>query len=303
MYLSRVLARKDISLKRRINIYFKVERVVELRDSTDKAKENVAKKANRLIKKGITKGSADKTREFLKGTGLGLSVEEFIMLRIFLMSFFGGGLYFIYENLMLMAFGITIGYILPKLWISRKRKQRIQKFNEQLPDMITAIIGSLRSGYSFQQALKTVVEEGELPVKEEIEQVLKETSCGISLEDALNNLYGRMPSSDLELMIQAVLIQRQVGGNLSIILETITKTIRERVKIQRQVKTLTSQGRMSGRVIGALPIALGFAIYLINPEYMNALFESTGGLIVLAGGAISSLIGFIIINRLTKIEV
>jgi tight adherence protein B len=112
-----------------------------------------------------------------------------------------------------------------------------------------------------------------------------------------------MPSNDLEMMIQTVLIQRQVGGNLASVLEIIVKTIKDRNKIQRQVKTLTAQGRLSGRVIGALPVVLGTAIYLINPGYINALFGNPAGIMIMSAGVVSGVIGFVLINKLTKIEV
>ena len=169
--------------------------------------------------------------------------------------------------------------------------------------MISTIVGSLRSGYSLPQSLKTVAEECDSPVKEEITYLLKEMSYGVTMEDALNNLNSRMPSEDLELMIQAVLIQRQVGGNLAGVLEIILKTIRDRIRIQGQIKTLTSQGRLSGKVIGALPIVIGGAIYLLNPEFMTPLFTNTLGRIMVTVGAVSGITGFILINKLTKIEV
>jgi tight adherence protein B len=169
--------------------------------------------------------------------------------------------------------------------------------------MISTIIGSLRAGYSFPQALKTVSEECESPVREEVILLLKEMSYGVTVEEALNNLNKRMPSNDLEIMIQAILIQRLVGGNLSTVLEIIVKTIRERNTLERQVQTLTSQGRLSGRVIGLLPVVIGLMIYLINPEYMVSFFTNIIGKILIAIGVMFGAIGFILINKLTKIEV
>jgi len=225
------------------------------------------------------------------------------MLKWFLAAILGGVLLFLFGSIYFLLPGGVIGYMLPKVWIKRKIKSRTEKFNEGLPDMIATIIGSLRSGYSFTQAFKTVVEECDAPVKDEIALLLKELNYGISMEDALNNLNHRMPSGDLELMIQAVLIQRQVGGNLAGILEIILGTIRERSRIQRQVQTLTAQGRLSGRVIGGLPVALGLMIYLINPEYIQVLFTNVIGKIIISIGVVSGIVGFILINKLTKIEV
>ncbi|MBK5242838.1 MAG: type II secretion system F family protein [Clostridium sp.] len=120
--------------------------------------------------------------------------------------------------------------------------------------------------------MKTVSEDCEAPINEEILILLKELNYGITMEEALNNLNARMPSVELEIMIQATLIQRQAGGNLSNILEIIVQTIRERNKLDRQVRTLTTQGRLSGKVIGGLPIVLGFILYLFDPENMTDFF-------------------------------
>jgi tight adherence protein B len=126
---------------------------------------------------------------------------------------------------------------------------------------------------------------------------------GSHMEDALHQLKERMPSEDLELMIQAILIQRQIGGNLATVLETIVQTIRDRNKIQRQVQTLTAQGRLSGTVIGLLPIVLGMLIYLIQPAYIGTLFHHPIGILMMICGMVSGIIGFMLIRKLTTIEV
>jgi tight adherence protein B len=258
---------------------------------------------NEAIREKLSNINMEKTELMLKSSGLELSAEEFVMLRWFLTVVTGGVFFFLFNNIILLLVGGALGYIAPKSWVKRKIKQRIEKFNLGLPDMISTIIGSLRSGYSFAQAFKTVVEECDAPVKDEIGLLLKEMNYGITMEDALNNLNLRMPSSDLELMIQAVLIQRQVGGNLAGVLEIILGTIRDRNRIQRNVRTLTSQGRLSGRVIGLLPLVLGLVIFLINPEYISILFSSPIGILIISIGLVSGIIGFILINKLTKIEV
>ena len=296
----------DRRIERRIDYYLEVnKRSKSLKNKKEKLSvdKSSLKKLNEKIREKLSNLNQEKTEQMLRSAGAHLNPEEYIMLKWLLATIMGGILYFIANNLIFLILGGILGYISPGIWIKKKIKVRIFKFNEGLPDMITTIIGSLRSGYSFLQALKVVAEECESPIREEIKILLKEMSYGVTMEDALNNLSTRMPSNDLEIMVQAVLIQRQVGGNLAEVLETIVKTIRERIRIQRQVQTLTSQGRLSGRVIGSLPIILGFFIYLINPEYMQSLFENTLGIILISGGVISGIIGFLLINKLTKIEV
>ncbi|MCM1988185.1 type II secretion system F family protein [Oceanirhabdus seepicola] len=296
----------DKRIERRIDYYLEIDkREKKLKNKKEKLSvdKSSLKRLNEIIREKLSNLNQEKTEQMLRSAGVHLNSEEYIMLKWLLATIMGGILYFIANNMIFLILGGIIGYKSPEIWIKRKIKIRILKFNEGLPDMITTIIGSLRSGYSFPQALKVVAEECESPIREEIKILLKEMSYGITMEDALNNLSTRMPSDDLEIMIQAVLIQRQVGGNLAEVLETIVKTIRERIRIQRQVQTLTSQGRLSGRVIGSLPIILGLMIYLINPEYMQSLFENTLGIIMISVGVISGLIGFLLINKLTKIEV
>ena len=295
----------DKRVERRIYYYFDiVKNNKELKKKREKIEEESRlKKVNEVIREKLSNVNQEKIDQMIKSSGVKMNPEEFIMFKWVLAAILGGVLFVLSGSIFVLIIGGIIGYMIPKMWIKRKIKGRIEKFNEGLPDMIATIIGSLRSGYSFTQAFKTVVEECDSPIKEEIGLLLKELNYGITMEDALNNLNHRMPSADLELMLQAVLIQRQVGGNLAGILEIILGTIRERSRIQRQVQTLTAQGRMSGRVIGGLPIALGVMIYMINPEYIQALFKSPLGVIIIAAGGVSGIIGFILINKLTKIEV
>jgi len=295
----------DRRMEKRINYYFDiVKNNKQLNIKRAKLEEETRlKKLNEIIREKLSNINQEKIDQMLKSSGVRINAEEYIMMKWLLAASIGGCLYFLFGSVIFLVVGGVIGYMLPKWWIKRKIRLRTEKFNDGLPDMIVTIIGSLRSGYSFAQAFKTVVEECESPVREEIALLLKELNYGISMEDALNNLNHRMASNDLELMVQAVLVQRQVGGNLAGILEIILETIRERNRIQRQVQTLTAQGRMSGRVIGGLPVALGGMIYLINPEYIMGLFSSPIGVIIVAVGVVSGIIGFILINKLTKIEV
>jgi len=296
----------DRKVEKRINYYLEIDKKLKRLKKKEKISirdGNILKKVNEYIRDRLSSRNLEKTEQLLRSAGVKLDPEEYIMLKWFLAAVFGGVLFFLSDNLIFLGLGGILGYISPKFWIDKKTQMRINKFNEGLPDMITTTIGSLRSGYSFTQALKTVSEECESPIKEEIQFLLKEMNYGVTMEDALNNLNKRMPSSDLEIMIQAILIQRQVGGNLAGVLEIIVKTIRDRNRIQRQVQTLTSQGRLSGKVIGALPVVLGFMIYMINPDYINALFTNTIGIALISAGVFSGIIGFLLINKLTKIEV
>jgi tight adherence protein B len=296
----------DRRVERRINYYLDInKKYKKLKKKKEKSKEDSdkIKSINEFIRGKLSTTQQEKIDQQLKSADVQLSPEEYVMLRWFLLFISGGIIYLISENVIFAVPCAIIGYFSPEMWIKRKIAKRIQKFNDGLPDMISTIIGSLKAGYSFPQALKAVSEECESPVKEEITLLLKEMSYGVTVEEALNNLNKRMPSGDLEIMIQTILIQRIVGGNLSTVLEIIVKTIRERNTLERQVQTLTSQGRLSGKVMGLLPFILGFVIYLMNPEYMGSFLANPLGKIVIAIGVGFGIVGFILVNKLTKIEV
>ncbi len=160
----------------------------------------------------------------------------------------------------------------PNIYLAVRAGNRIKAFNNQLGDTITLMSNALRSGYSFLQTLDMVSREAPQPVSTEFSRVVQEVGLGRSTEEALDNLLRRIPSEDLELLITAVNIQHEVGGNLAQILDTIGHTIRERVRIKGEIKTLTAQGRISAYVITGLPIALAIFITVINPEYMSPIF-------------------------------
>jgi tight adherence protein B len=257
----------------------------------------------KIRKQVLTKDKNNQLSLLLNRAGVPLKPEEYVLFQWISTALMAGFLYLLSGNVLFLIIGAGLGFMIPKWWLKKKQRVRLTKFNEGLPDMITTIVGSLRAGFSFPQALKTVSEESESPIKDEIQHVLREMQYGNSIEDALNDLVDRMSSEDLELMVQAILIQRQVGGNLATVLDKIVQTIRDRTKIHRQIMTLTAQGRLSGIVIGLLPIILGFFLYLIEPEYIGSLFTHPVGFMMVAGGAVSSLIGFILIRKLTTIEV
>jgi len=171
-----------------------------------------------------------------------------------------------------------------------------------LGDALGLVANSLRTGYGFMQALDMVSREMPAPIAPEFGRVLKEMNLGLSTEDAMSNLTTRVNSDDLNLVITAVLIQRQVGGNLAEVLDNIANTIRERVKLKGEVQTLTAQGRISGMIIGGLPFALGVFIYVINPGYMQVLFTNPMGKIVLGVAFVSQVFGMLIIRKIVDIK-
>lgn len=204
----------------------------------------------------------------------------------------------------------VVGFWLPTFWLNRRKSSRLKAFNARLADTIVLIANSLRAGSSFLQSIEMVVRESQPPISTEFNRVVREVNLGLPFEQALNNLVRRVRSDDLELMTTAINIQHQVGGNLAEILDSIAFTIRERVRIKGEIRTLTAQGRMSGYVVGFLPIGLLAIISAIAPQFVGPMFEKPPeafglplGVCLLALGGIMMGIGFLFIRRIVNIEV
>lgn len=202
-----------------------------------------------------------------------------------------------------VSLALALGTLAPLVYLRVRRVRKARRFSAQLADALVLISGSLRAGHSFLQALEVAARETPAPASREFSRVVKELSLGAPFEDALENLGRRAGSRDLELVITAVLIQRQVGGNLSELLDTVAETIRERVRIHGEIRTLTAQGRTSGLVISVLPLVLAAVMSVLNPGYLIPLAMHPLGrlLLVCAGGGM--LIGVYLVNRIARIEV
>ncbi|MBO8127966.1 MAG: type II secretion system F family protein [Peptococcaceae bacterium] len=197
---------------------------------------------------------------------------------------------------------ITMG-LLPFIMLRLSKVRRIKTFEGQLCDALNMMANTLRAGFSFLQALDMVKKEMPAPISKEFGRTLQEIRLGAATEDALVNLINRVGSHDLDLVITAVLIQRQVGGNLAEVLDNIAHTIRERIKIKREINILTAQGRISGLIIGLLPVALALVLLVINPGYIQELFHNPTGTYLLTGATFSEILGFLVIHRIMNIKV
>lgn len=200
---------------------------------------------------------------------------------------------------------LLAGWYGPQIYLTRRRNKRLETFNNQLADMLGMMSGALRSGYSMLQAMELAAREGPDPAGPEFERVVREIGLGLSPEEALNNLVTRMESEELVLMVTALNVQREVGGNLVEVLETIANTIRERTKLLGEVKVLTAQQEISGYVIAALPVGLALILSIINPGYILGVFQDTTwcGWTMLGCSGVMIFTGFMIIRRIVKIKV
>lgn len=195
------------------------------------------------------------------------------------------------------------GGILPRFWLNSAQKKKRRQFNNQLADALLVLANSLRAGFSLLQAMEMVSQEMPNPISGEFHITLREMTYGTATETALTHLSERVGSDVLDLLVTAMLIQRQAGGNLAEVLLNIHATIQDRLRIQQEIKTLTAQGRMSGYIIAALPFGIAAVLSVLNPSYLSVLFTNRIGWALLVGGLISQFIGFLIIRKIITIEV
>ncbi len=205
-----------------------------------------------------------------------------------------------------LLLGGAFGFYVPRLYVHREQNKRLLKFDSQLPDMLSLMVNGLRAGYSIMQAMEAVSREMPTPIADEFRRVVQEIQLGIPTGAALDNLTRRIPSADLDLVVTAINVQREVGGNLAEILGTISHTIRERIRVKGEIRVLTSQVMMSGRFLSLMPVFLIIAMYFFNRGYMMHYFDPETrmvGIPALIIAAIMIVTGYFIMNKIADIEV
>ncbi len=232
-----------------------------------------------------------------------MTVPEFVVISVSLAVALGM-VGFVFQRLVIsgLAAGL-VGFALPWVLVESRRGRRIKAFHDQLIDVLTLVVGSLRGGHALLTALDLVSKELGPPASEEFDRVLREIGFGLSQAEALNNLVARMETDDLQLIVTAVNISHEVGGNLSTVLEKITETLRERIRLQGEIRVLTTQQRLTSYVLAALPLVLTVVLSLLNPMWIMQLFQPGWVRIIPAVALTSDVVGFLITQRLTKIEV
>jgi tight adherence protein B len=202
--------------------------------------------------------------------------------------------------------GLIVGPFIPGIYVKSAQARRLKTFDNQLGDMLNLTVNGLRAGYSTLQAMEAVSRELPAPISEEFRRVVQEMQLGIPMEEALDHLIRRISSDDLDLVITAINVQREVGGNLAEILDTISFTIRERVRIKGEISALTAQGRATAWVISALPIALTVLLFLVNREYIMEFFNPetrTCGYPLLGLAGLMIVSGFIAVQKIVSIDI
>jgi tight adherence protein B len=252
----------------------------------------------------VARGSyAGRLAEDLQKAGLRMKPSEW-MLIVLAVGVGVGGIFW-------LRFGTVLAFIPCPIviWVASgiflriRQSRRTRAFEAQLGDTITLLSNALKAGLSFAQAMNTVAKNASPPISEEFGRATREIGLGIPVDDALQHMVQRNKSEDFDLMVTAVQIQRVVGGNLAEILDTIAYTIRERVRIHGEIRTITAQARMSGMIITLLPIGLALFLFFVQPSYFSPMIKQTLGWVMLGAGAFSILVGTAIIQRIVRIQV
>jgi len=234
---------------------------------------------------------------------LKLTVGEYLALMTIVVVGAGAVTYIWRRDVVMTAGACLLGFFGLRFYVAARRRRRLRAFNGQLGDTIGLMVNSIRAGYSILQAMKAVSDEMDPPISAEFARVFQEVQLGIPLDQALAHMLRRVPSDDLDMMITAINVQREVGGNLAEVLDTISYTIRERIRIKGEIQALTAQSRYSGYTIATVPVILTGVIYVINPGFMNLLLTHTCGHIMIVVATVGIVLGFLVIRKVVDIDI
>ena len=250
---------------------------------------------------------AAKTALSLDQADLRLRVGEFVALRVAMALLLFALVFMLIPSrpaavVIGMALGV-VGFHAPAFFVRHRKRSRLNKLESQLEEALTMTANSLKAGFGLLQSLELAAQQLEHPISTELQRTLHDINIGSSTEDALLAFSERATSYDLDIVITAILIQRSVGGNLAEILDTVAHTMRERARIRGHIKAVTAQQRMTGYILGALPIAIMFLLFLVSRDYITPLFTTVAGQVLLVGAGIMEFIGILLIRRILAIEV
>jgi tight adherence protein B len=294
----------DKAIEDRLEQYTSEVAGAEIVERAGKKEKGPSRLAAGVDKAIAGRNFADRIADQLAQADVKLTPGEYVIVKITsVLGFFLIGYLLFHRSLLLGMASSVAGFYAPNIYVKLQQRRRLNAFNNQLGDTINLLANSLRAGYSLLQAMETVAKELPAPISVEFARVVREVGLGLSNEQAMNNMLRRIQSDDLDLMITAINVQHEVGGNLSEILEIIGHTIRERVRIKGEIRVLTAQGMISGYVISFLPIALALILYLMNPDYMSAMFQELCGWIMVSVAVAGIITGFIAIQKIVRIEV
>ena len=260
-----------------------------------------------FLRRLVSGSWSDRAANDLAQAGMSLKVSEFLMIRLFsaggfalLVVLFAPGATL---GLLLAIVAGLVGFMLPAWLVAIRRARRQKELDDQLPEMLALISNSLRSGFAFTQAIDLAEDQLSPPISEELRLVQRDTTLGASMDDALQSMADRSGSYDFDMVVSSVLIQRTIGGNLSEILDRVAETVKERKRLEREIRSLTASQRFTGLVLSIYPIVLGLIFFALAPDTWKVLVTEEAGRLMLALAAVLQVIGIITIRRILTLEV
>lgn len=287
-------------VEERLGPYFDQE---ELRDVKDKSSP-VGDWLNTQVEKS---SYGNRISRELARADLKLKPAEYIALMVIVgfgvgaVAWFFGG-----QSIIVGLLGVAVGMMIPRAYVRQQQGKRLVRFSDQLPDMLALMVNGLRAGFSTMQAMEAISKELPPPISDEFRRVVQEIQIGLPIDRALDNLYRRIPSEDLDLTITAMNVQREVGGNLAEILDTISYTIRERVRIKGEIRVLTSQVVYSSRFLSSMPVLIAGALWFMNRPYMLMFFNPDSrmiGIPALVIGGLMIFFGYSVMKKIADIDI
>jgi tight adherence protein B len=270
----------------------------------EEEKGRVSPLGERLEKALAGRGLSDSFRTQLARADLKLTVSEYLAATVIIVIIAAGAGFVLSRGNPFLALVTGVaGFFVPRMYVAFLHNKRLKAFTDQLSDTISLMSNSVRAGYSVLQAMEAVGEEMGPPTSDEFRRVVREVQLGLSLEEALANLVRRVRSDDLDLMVTAMNVQREVGGNLAEVLDSISFTIRERIRILGEIRALTAQGRYSGYLVSALPVFVSVVISFINPEFTRQLIDKPCGWVMIGVAVLLEVSGYIVIQKIVNIDV
>jgi tight adherence protein B len=239
----------------------------------------------------------------MQQAAVNMTTGSFLLLTVGLSSGLGLGSFVLFRNWILSILLGVLGAWGPYLWLKRRRNRRMYAFEEGLPEAIDLLGRAIRAGHPLSSGLKMVADETQEPIAGEFQRTFEEHRFGVPFDDAIQDLADRVDIVDVRILVTAILIQREVGGNLAEVLDNLASVIRARFTIRRQLRVYTAQGRMSGYVLAALPIVVGAIIYMLNPEYGSLMFTKSLGRFFLGLAATMQIIGYLWIRKIINIDI
>lgn len=285
----------------RLNKYLEEE---QTKDSGKESKHALTDWVNKRVEKS---SFGERIARNLARADLKFKPGEYIALYVIaivggaLIAFLAGG-----RMLLSALIGAGIGAFLPSLYVKSQQSKRLVRFNDQLPDMLNLVVNGLRAGYSTLQAMEAVSKELPPPICDEFKRVVQEMQLGIPMEKALDNLLRRIPSEDLDFVVTAINVQREVGGNLAEIMDVISYTIRERIRIKGEIRALTAQATYSGRALALMPLGLLCILWFLNRAYVLEFFTKDNvvcGSTALGIAGAMIIAGYFVMTRIANVEV